>query len=76
MMVYSSRLRDHVISSVTSCSTQLHAPLTPNTPFGLYDYLANNSPGERTKLMELLSQVENCEYAKIGNEELGFDSGR
>ena len=58
-MVHCSRLRDHVISSINSCTTQLHTPLTTNTPFGSYDYLSNNSPSERIKLIELLSQAEN-----------------
>ena len=58
-MVHCSRLRDHVISNINSCTAQLHTLLTPDTPFGSYDYLSNNSPSERTKLMELLSQAEN-----------------
>ena len=58
MMIHCNRLKDHVISSINSCSTQLHTPLSSNAPFGSYDYLATNSPNERTKLMELLSQAE------------------
>ena len=59
MMIHCNRLKDHVISSINSCSTQLHTPLSSNTPFGSYDYLAINSPpSEKTKLMELLSQAE------------------
>ena len=59
MMVHCSTLRDHVITSLISCTTQLHTPLSPNNPFGSYDYLSNTSPNEQTKLMELLSQAEN-----------------
>ena len=65
MMVHCSRLRDHVISNINSCATQLHTPLTANTPFGSYDYLSNNSPSERTKLMELLTQAENSKNNMI-----------
>jgi len=48
-----------MITSLGSCSTRLHTPLSPASPFGSHDYLSGRSPGERNKLMELLSQVEN-----------------
>ena len=67
MMIHCNRLKDHVISSINGCSTQLHTPLSSNTPFGSYNYLAINSPSEKTKLMELLSQVEHSKD-NIGNK--------
>ena len=59
MMIHCDRLKDHVITSLSSCSSHLHTPLSPASPFGSHDYLSGRSPGERNKLMELLSQVEN-----------------
>jgi len=62
MMIHCDRLKDHMITSLGSCSTHLHTPLSPASPFGSHDYLSGRPPGEKNKLMELLSQVENSMY--------------